>query len=139
MKPKFYPNCSELIADFQMHDPMVMYMILKGLITRFGWETDPKLTLEFLFEMTQPIIEKDGYVNHLEMGILDKKGHETTLRYGSNGYDDLLGFRFDTACADYDTKQFKFLKGAADKAHAVIKVYDGGHDDEYNKWCKKHS
>ncbi len=56
----------------------------------------------------------------------------TSLRYGSNGYDDLLGWYF--ACESHDKMNFPFFEWAEKEHNAKIRAFGGGSGyDEFLK------
>lgn len=134
MKQIYYPNCSELIADFNVKDPLVFYGLLKALIERCQWQADPPVTLDYLKRMVR-VKEMGG--DSLQITLFDKKGNYTTVEYGPNGYDYGLGFYLDSGCNHYDTTQFRFFKNAVDICGAKVRAFDGGNLDSYEEWIAR--
>jgi len=131
MKKIFYPNCSELLADFEVQDPKVMLDILKNLIKKYGWKTEPQPTIKFLEELKE---NRDIFIY-----IVDNKKNEINLQYGGNGYDNTLTYWLAIpGNNDWDSKQYPFMAAAKDDADAVIKTYDGGKDEGFTEWYDQH-
>lgn len=132
MRKIYYSNCSELVADFCIQDPEVFYPLIKDLGKRYKWQFDPQLSLELLKGMT---FNKERERSVL---VIDMKGRKTLLNYGSNGYDDSLGFWLaDPGNNDYDVSQYPFFAAAVDECQAEMQTYDGGHQDSFNEWYEK--
>lgn len=134
MKKIYYPNCSELIADFNMHDPKEFFEVITKLAKKYDWTFSPKLSLAYLELMTRKEIDDERLEARLTIEVKDKKGMITLIEYGSNGYDDSLGFRFDSGCNDYDSRQFEFFDTAIQECAAEIKAYDGGSTSSFEEW-----
>jgi len=136
MKEMLYPNCSELLANFDIHDPEKCLDIMQSLAEEYGWFFDPPLSLKLLQKMIDETKENndDG---RFSIVVYDKKGNVTSLEYGPNGYDSSLGFRLDSGCDDYDSSQYSFFR-AAEQHGAEVLVFDGGHIDGYEEWLEKH-
>lgn len=132
MKKIYYPNCSELIADFSIHDSKEFYEMVKRLGKKYDWEFQPKLTIELLEAM-----KKDDGMSDITIKVLDKKGNYTTIEYGNNGYDSELGFRFDSGCNHSDNTQYNFFDKAIKDCRAEIRSYDGGSTDYFEEWQEK--
>lgn len=131
VKPIYYPNCSELIADFNIHDPALFYEVVNRLAKKFKWQFDPPLTVNLLERM------KRNY-RDIQIMVLDMAGKTTTIEYGDNGYDSKLGFRFDSGCNHSDSNQYGFFDAAIQIGEASIQSYDGGTTDEFEKWQEKY-
>ena len=132
-KQIYYPNCSELLADFCIHDAKEFYDIITDLGERYEWQFDPPVTLELLKKMIKKGEESPQCV------VVNKQGQVTRLQYGSNGYDSELGFWLaESGNNHYDKDQFGFFAAAADEYAAEIKAYDGGSDEPYNEWYETH-
>lgn len=131
MKKIYYPNCSELLADFEVQDPKIMLDILKKLIKKYDWHAEPQPTVEFLTRM-----KKDRQ----EQIYLTADNYDATcLHYGDNGYDDALTYWLaEPGNNDWDSKQYSFMAAAKDDAGAIIKTYDGGKEDGFQEWYQTH-
>lgn len=136
MRKIYYPNCSELLADFCIHEAKEFYPLIKQLGEDKGWMFDPPLSLEILERMVKAV--KEGWADKLSIAVVDSKGRVTTLEYGPNGYDDELGFRLDSGCNHYDSSQYQFFQDAIEDCNAEIKAYDGGSTEEFEKWQLRH-
>lgn len=138
MSKLLYPNCSELVCDFQIHEPQYFLDIMNKMSKKYGWVFEPKLTLELLKRM---IKEDTRSVDTapITIMVINKSGNHTVIHYGNNGYDQELGFYFDKGCySEYDIAQYPFFDKAISESSAEIKTYDGGHDDGFWKWHKKY-
>ena len=137
MKKKIlYPNCSELLADFCIHDPQEFFKMISAMGLAHGWMFDPPLSLKILEDMVKAA--KEHREERPEITVVDSKGRTTSLEYGSNGYDDSLGFRLDSGCNHYDSSQYQFFEDAIEDWNAEIKAYDGGSTEEFEKWQQRH-
>lgn len=136
MKKILYPNCSELLADFCIHDPKEFYKMIMAMALAHDWMFDPPLSIKILEEMVRAA--KEHWEERPMVTVVDTKGRTTSLEYGPNGYDDELGFRLDSGCSDYDKSQYQFFQDAIDDFDAEMKIYDGGHIDGFEEWQKKH-
>ena len=126
----YYPNWSELIADFVEHSPNKIFKFLSGLKKDFNWSFDPILSIELLKEMKS---DED-----IKLTIYNRKGGLTTLQYGDNGYDKSLGYWLaDSGNNHCDDTQFPFFAAAVEDCAAVMKTYDGGSPDMYEEWHEK--
>lgn len=136
MKKIYYPNCSELIADFNTKDPKFFYAMMKHMGEKHEWEFNPPLTLDFLKEMKKKALVRKlgGDIKMPLILVLDKKGNYTHIEYGSNGYDSTLGFRFDSGCNHSDSSQYKFFATAVAERQAEMKAYDGGSTEDFERW-----
>ena len=133
MKKIFYPNCSELIADFNVHEPKLFFEIMSRLGRKYKWHFDPPLTLEVLKRIKTRRKDEESSIT-----ILDMDGLATEIEYGDNGYDSGLGFRLDSGCSHCDTAQYPFFAKAILNCEAEIRSYDGGNTEEFEKWFEKH-
>ncbi len=136
MKKILYPNCSELLADFEIHDSKMFFKMIKTMGKTHGWMFDPPLSIKILEAMIRAA--KQNMNERPRVSVIDSKGRVTSLEYGSNGYDSDLGFRLDSGCSDYDSSQYQFFQDAIDDYGAEIKIYDGGHLDGFETWQKRH-
>lgn len=132
MKKLYYPNCSELVADFGIHDAELIFKILTDLAVKHQWQYDPPLTVEGLERIKK--VDKEG--SRESFTVMDTKGRFTHLEYGPNGYDDELAYRFDSGCNHADSSQFEFFDEAIQEAGAEIKAYDGGTTELFEEWRK---
>lgn len=130
MKKTYYPNCSELIADFNTHNAKEFFEMASSLIKKYKWTVEPSLSLDILEAM-----KKD---NNIQITVVDNKGNYTTIEYGNNGYDRGLGFRFDSNCDHADSNQYNFFDKAIEECQAEIRSYDGGNTVYFKEWQKKH-
>ena len=132
-KQIYYPNCSELLADFGIMNPKMFYEIITDLGKRYRWQFDPPITLELLKEMTEKGADGPSCI------VIDEKGRTTKLNFGSNGYDNGLGFWLAKSGNNHcDEEQFPFFAAAVDEYAAEMKCYDGGSDDVYKEWYETH-
>lgn len=136
MKKMLYPNCSELLADFCIHEPEEFLPMIKEMGEKHGWMFDPPLSLKILQDMVKAA--KEHRDERLSIAVVDSKGRTTSLEYGENGYDLELGFRLDSGCNHYDSSQYQFFQDAIDDWNAEVKCYDGGSTEEFEKWQDKH-
>lgn len=141
MKKIYYPNCSELIADFNTKRPEEFYRMVKKLGKKHDWYFDPPLTLVLLEKMKKMamVVKLGGNVVVPGIMVLNTKGYHTSIEYGSNGYDNSLGFRFDSGCAHGDSSQYEFFAVAVANCLAEMKCYDGGSTQPFEKWLKRKS
>jgi len=139
MKKILYPNCSELIADFNIHDPKEFYKMIKEMGRIHQWLFDPVLSLKLLEDMViEDMKEKEGEYR-IVISIIDTKGRTTNIKYGNNGYDKSLGFYLDSGCyEEFNEEHFEFYQNAIDDCNAEMKTYDGGHLDGFEKWQQEH-
>jgi hypothetical protein len=126
----YYPNCSELIADFNTHDAKDALKMLTSLAKKYKWVLEPVPTLLYLENMKGK--EEIPWIK-----VIDKNGNSTTFEYGSNGYDDSLGYRFDSGCAHYDETQYKFFACAMEDLGVDVLAYDGGSTQPFDEWLDK--
>lgn len=125
----FYPNCSELIADFNIKSPRIIYSLLVKLKEDYGWQFDPVLTFKMLENMKRDCST---------CSILNKAGNWTSLNYGPNGYDEDLGFWLaDSGNNHADDTQFPFFAAAVEDCEADMRCYDGGSMDVWEEWYNK--
>lgn len=137
MKKIYYPNCSELLADFNIHDPEVFLSLIKDLGKRYQWQFDPPLSLQFLKDMIADM-KRDDRDDRLTSTVIDTKGRMTKLNYGDNGYDPSLGFWFaDSGNNDHDETQYPFFAAAIQECQAEMKTYDGGHSEGFDEWTER--
>lgn len=129
----YYPNCSELIADFNLKDPMAMWSILLQL-RKCGWVYACNRSGSLFFNLLA--MKKDS---EIAIEVRDKKDNKSLLRYNAlDCYDDTLGYYLDNGCyEEWNPKVFPFYFEAENRFNASIKVFDGGHDEEYNEWKEK--
>lgn len=138
----YYPNCSELIADFNTKDPQMFYDMVSKIGKKHGWIFDPLFSVKILERMKhEDRIRKLGAEDYDNIGltIVNKKGHHTSIVYGPNGYDDSLGFRFDSGCDHGDDNQYEFFDIAIKECQAEIRSYDGGSIEPFKEWQAKKS
>jgi hypothetical protein len=126
----YYPNCSELIADFNTHDAKDALQMLTSMAKKYKWVLEPIPTLLYLENMKGK--DELPYIK-----VIDKNGNSTSFEYGSNGYDDSLGYRFDTGCSHYDETQYKFFACAMKEIAADVMAYDGGSTQPFDEWLDK--
>ena len=139
MKKLYYPNCSELIADFNTKNPEEFFDLVNKLGKKHKWHFDPPLSIKVLKQM---LYEARLYslgtpyetIDKTSIEILDLKGNHTNIQFGSNGYDDSLGFRFDSGCNHVDDTQFEFFELAVQECQAEMKSYDGGSLNHFEEW-----
>ncbi len=133
MKEILYPNCSELLADFKIHEPKAILKILKSLGKKYKWHFDPPLGLQILKEMTR-IKDDDRPV----ITLLDIDGNMTKLNYGPNGYDNELSYWLaDSGNNHYDKDQYPFFEKALNDYGAEMKCYDGGSPEAFDTWFNR--
>jgi len=130
----YYPNCSELIADFNTHDAKGAYKMLMQMVKKYNWVLEPIPTISYLESMK----DEDPDDRGMNITVIDESGNSTSFQYGSNGYDDSLGFRFDSGCSHYDESQYNFFKCALASIDAEIKAYDGGSSEPFERWLSDH-
>lgn len=119
-------SCSELLVDTQIHDPVLAFNKISQLMKEVGWESSPPLTVELLKELKD---YKDP-----EITVYDKHGNQAWLEYGSNGYIESLGFRFDSHCNHCDDNCFPIFDAAIEKLQGQLIACDGGSKDYFNEW-----
>jgi len=136
MTKLYYPNCSELIADFNTKKPREFLRMVSKLGKKYGWHFDPPLEIRILERMVyEERLNKLGAdENKTSITVVDKKGNTTQIDYGSNGYDAYLGFRFDSSCNHSDETQFEFFDIAIEECEAEMKCYDGGSLGSFEDW-----
>lgn len=69
---------------------------------------------------------------HIKIG---NEKHLTTLCYGSNGYDDTLGWYFNAE--HYERENYPFFEWAERSYNAKIRPFDGGKSDGYLEYTEK--
>lgn len=131
-----HPNCSELLADFNIYDPLEAYNVISALGKRQDWVFEPALSVKLLEKMIRKTKQdpQRNYDDWITIKVLDKNGNATTLEYGPNGYDDELGFRLDSGCNDYDETQYRFFAAALKECNAEIRAFDGGSKSNFEAW-----
>lgn len=84
-------------------------------------------------------VEKYGVEEFVRLGIklIDDKNHVTTLEYGCNGYDEKLGWRFDSGCNHCDRQNYYFFEWAKERFRAEVKSYDGGSELYYDEFLEE--
>ncbi|MCK4307273.1 hypothetical protein KAW50_03485 [candidate division WOR-3 bacterium] len=115
--------------------------MIKQLEKKYGWHFDPPLSVK-VFERMKYLdsvskLSGQDEVEKLEVIVVDKKGNHTLIEYGDNGYDNSLGFRFDSGCNHSDESQFRFFDIAIKLCQAEIKSYDGGSLGSFEEWQSK--
>lgn len=61
----------------------------------------------------------------------------TTLEYGDNGYDEELGWRFDSGCNHVDGSNYPFFAWAEQHCQAEVRSYDGGSTIYYDEFVEE--
>jgi hypothetical protein len=127
MRKIYYPNCSELVADFSITDAKEFYEVFKNLTRKNKWQVIPELSIKNLEDLKKT--EKS-------ILVLDLEGRTIQLNYGNNGYAD-LGFWLATSGNNHcDKDQFPFFKACLDNVEML--TFDGGNDEVFNEWLDKH-
>jgi hypothetical protein len=134
------------------HNDMIKLIdtIEKHTIVRYGGE-DTEASSLFARELRNKIIMLNpNYHTEIENKLLAKINIDeiiridiklgngpniTTLCYGSNGYDDELGWYFDSG-GHSDSRNYPFFEWAENEYKAKIRAFDGGNSRWYDEFLK---
>lgn len=135
-RPKNKSSLEKLIGGIEKHSIQSygeVYVKASNSIARQVRDKVITLLPNFHTEIENKLINEVNVDEIFDIDINLGNGTSlTSLYYGSNGYDDLLGWYF--ACEHFDKKNYPFFEWAEKDHNAKIRSFDGGSSDGYEEY-----